>query len=88
MAQRMNAVRAVKPKLNPHPQARSSHGRTKRVRRDLEALEDRILEDLNNLVDFANGLLIHHQLRIGGLLSKKPCVRARSRAKRSRPATS
>jgi len=75
MATATNANPTRKPRFNPHPKttelARAYEAGWRKARREREALEDRILEDLGSLGDVLDGLRNRYQVRIARCARKR-----------------
>jgi hypothetical protein len=65
----------MKPRLNPHPKntalARAYEAGWRKARRQREALEDRILEDLGSVGEVLEGMRNRYQVRIARCARKR-----------------
>jgi hypothetical protein len=70
-----NAEPTVKPRFNPHPKntelARAYEAGWRKARREREALEDRILEDLGSVGEVLDGIRNRYQVRIAHCAQKR-----------------
>jgi uncharacterized protein YjiS (DUF1127 family) len=70
-----NAESTMKPISNPHPKntalARAYEAGWRKARREREALEDRILEDLGSVGEALDGLRNRYQVRIARCARKR-----------------
>jgi hypothetical protein len=69
------ATKAMKPRFNPHPKntelARAYEAGWRKARREREALEDRILEDLGAVGEVLDRLRNRYQVRIARSAQKR-----------------